>query len=123
MLRLFHSTEYVGSGHDFDTTRKAKWVAESLERSPIHGIEVTAPISLMAEQVALDLDAHCGGGTASLIADDPHIWQIDVSVDSHDRYEGSNRIRLDLVTDAGRYLSTIRGRLDQLDAEGVRIVR
>ena len=27
----------------------------------------------------LDLDAHCGGGTASLIADEPRIWHVDVS--------------------------------------------
>lgn len=214
-MRVFYSSEYVGSGHDFDTTRKARWVAESLEQSPIQGIDVVAPISLTAQQVTtvhapeyveavrtghpiavaesqgftwdsalwpmvlasnggavsaalaamtdgtagslssglhharrgsgagfctfnglvlaahaaltngarsvliLDLDAHCGGGTASLIADQPRIWQTDVSVDPYDHYEGSNRIRLDVVTEVRHYLSTIRRRLDELDAEHV----
>lgn len=36
----------------------------------------------------LDLDAHCGGGTAQLIDRDPRIWHEDVSVDSFDHYSG-----------------------------------
>ncbi len=55
----------------------------------------------------LDLDAHCGGGTASLIQDEPRIWQFDVSVDPYDRYESSERCELRLVTDAGQYLNEI----------------
>jgi acetoin utilization deacetylase AcuC-like enzyme len=67
----------------------------------------------------LDLDAHCGGGTASLIADDPRIWQVDVSVNSFDSYRGTERIRLDHIRDANEYLPTIENRLAELDSQGV----
>ncbi len=31
MVRVFYSSKYVGSGFGFDTIRKAKWIADSLE--------------------------------------------------------------------------------------------
>jgi acetoin utilization deacetylase AcuC-like enzyme len=65
----------------------------------------------------IDVDAHCGGGTHSLIKDDARIRQIDVSVDSFDRYEPSGRNTLDMVRDAGDYLSTIADRLSELDQD------
>jgi len=62
----------------------------------------------------LDLDAHCGGGTASLIAANPRIWQVDVAVNSFDIYRAppgvdssKQRIRLRVAEDSGRYLSEI----------------
>src|SRR5688572_22302896 len=61
-----------------------------------------AALSAGAESVLiLDLDAHCGGGTHSLIRGDARIRQIDVSVNSFDQYlpEGSNT--LDIVRTAG----------------------
>lgn len=39
MVNVFYSPEYVGAAHGFDTTRKAKWIADSLDRAPIAGIE------------------------------------------------------------------------------------
>jgi hypothetical protein len=30
VVRVFYSSKYVGSGYAFDTTRKAKWIADSL---------------------------------------------------------------------------------------------
>jgi acetoin utilization deacetylase AcuC-like enzyme len=216
VIRVFYSPRYVGSGYAFDTTRKAKWVADSLAQSPIRGIELAEPDSLAEDQLAavhareyvdavrtgnprdlarsqgfawdaglwpmvlasnggvvaaalaaleggvagslssglhharhgsgagfctfnglviaaraalaagaesvliLDLDAHCGGGTASLIADEPRLWQVDVSVSSFDRYASSDRVRLDLVRESGEYLPTVRRRLDDLDRQGVR---
>src|SRR5262249_8582343 len=59
----------------------------------------------------LDLDAHCGGGTHALIADDPQVWQVDVSVDPFDHYDPGPRTTLDLVNRAQDYLPTIEGRL------------
>jgi acetoin utilization deacetylase AcuC-like enzyme len=211
MVRVYYSPAYVRSNYAFDTTRKAKWIADSLAQRPIDGIELVEPISLTEQQVAaahsttyidavrsgsprslaesqgfdwdpglwpmvlssnggalaaalaalkdgvagslssglhharsahgagfctfnglaiaarhaldagaqsvliLDLDAHCGGGTASLIADEPRIRQLDVSVTAYDRYPSSPRIHLDVVTDAAEYLPTIRLRLQQLD--------
>lgn len=65
--------------------------------------------------LVVDLDAHCGGGTHSLIRDDPRIRQLDVSVDSFDGYAATAGTTLDIVTDARRYLETIRARLGALD--------
>lgn len=215
VTRVFYSPDYAGSGYVFDTTRKAKWIADSLGRSPINGIELVEPPSLTAEQVAqvhsskyikavragepvglaesqgfewdpnlwpmvlasnggavaaaltalsdgvagslssglhharadrgagfctfnglviaarealaagaqsvliLDLDAHCGGGTASLIADESRIWQVDVSVSGFDAYASSERIQLDVVDQASRYMPTVIRKLTELDAEGI----
>jgi acetoin utilization deacetylase AcuC-like enzyme len=211
MVQIFYSPGYVCSGYSFDTTRKAKWIADSLAESPIAGIRLSEPKPLTREQVAqihgveyilavatgqprglaesqgfswdaglwpmvlasnggavaaglsaleggvagslssglhharrdsgagfctfnglviaarealdagartvliLDLDAHCGGGTQSLIAEDPRIWQIDVSVNSYDSYRpGSDRVRLEIVEDSDQYLSTVQRCLDEL---------
>ncbi|MGI9079045.1 MAG: hypothetical protein ACR2G6_17210 [Gemmatimonadaceae bacterium] len=63
----------------------------------------------------LDLDAHCGGGTFSLVANNPGIWHLDVSVASYDCYRPSERTTLDIVHDAERYLPTIEKRLAELE--------
>ncbi len=52
MVPVFYSPAYVGSHTAFDTTRKAKWVADSLEQRPIAGIELHAPPPVTEEQVA-----------------------------------------------------------------------
>lgn len=65
----------------------------------------------------LDLDAHCGGGTHSLIASDPHIWQLDVSVHSYDHYEPTIRTTLDMVSQSSQYLPTITRRLREYDSQ------
>jgi acetoin utilization deacetylase AcuC-like enzyme len=77
-------------------------------------------ISAAAKSVlVLDLDAHCGGGTASLIAKDERLWQIDVSVSPYDAYPTSDRLRLDVVEDADDYLPTIERRLSEADRLGL----
>ena len=68
----------------------------------------------------LDLDAHCGGGTASLIAGDERIWQLDVSVDDYDHYESSDRVRLSMVQRSEDYLAAIDTALQDLAARGPR---
>ena len=214
MVRVFYSSKYVGSGFSFDTTRKARWVADSLAESPIPGIELVEPVPLTREELAtvhdpnyiravetgtpqplaesqgfrwdpglwpmvvasnggvvaaahaarkygvagslssglhhaylshgagfctfnglvlaakavltsgagsvliLDLDAHCGGGTASLIATEPRIWQVDVSVCSYDSYPTSEQSRLAVVTTATDYLGEIRRMLAEVDRHG-----
>ena len=52
MVRVFYSPSYVGSGFAFDTTRKARWIADSLVESPIPGIELVEPAPLTRELVA-----------------------------------------------------------------------
>jgi acetoin utilization deacetylase AcuC-like enzyme len=63
----------------------------------------------------LDLDAHCGGGTASMIARNERLWQIDVSVSPYDSYQAADRRWLDVVEDADGYLPTIEQRLGEAD--------
>jgi acetoin utilization deacetylase AcuC-like enzyme len=205
---------YVGSGYAFDTTRKARWIGDSLADSPVPGIDLAEPAPLTWEQVAevhepgyvraietgvprnlaesqgfvwdpglwpmvlasnggavaaalaalhrgvagslssglhharhssgygfctfnglviaaraalaagagsvliLDLDAHCGGGTASLIKDDPRVWQIDVSVNGCDGYSPTERAWLDIVQGSADYLPAIRRRLDEVGRQG-----
>ena len=62
----------------------------------------------------VDLDAHCGGGTHELIADEARVWQVDVAVNSFDAYTPAPRNTLHLVRSAGDYLPTITARLEEL---------
>lgn len=213
-MKVFYSNDYVGAGYAFETTRKAKWVADSLLTDPIAKLELLAPAPLSWQQLAqvhdpqylravqtgvplelaqsqeftwdaglwpmvlasnggavaaalealhsglagslssglhharraagagyctfnglvvaarealaagaksvliLDLDAHCGGGTASLIGDQPGIWQVDVSVDDYDRYDSSERSRLRLVNSSDAYLGAIENSLRQVAQDG-----
>lgn len=213
-MKVFYSADYVGAGYAFETTRKAKWVADSLRTDPIANLELVAPAPLSWQQLAqvhdpaylravqtgvplelaqsqeftwdaglwpmvlasnggavaaalealhsgmagslssgmhharrnvgagyctfnglvvaarealaagaksvliLDLDAHCGGGTASLIGDQPGIWHWDVSVDDYDRYDSSERSRLQLVRGSDAYLGAIESSLRQVTQDG-----
>jgi acetoin utilization deacetylase AcuC-like enzyme len=215
-MNVFYSPAYVGSAYAFETTRKAKWVADSLGTSPIDGIELTPPASLTPDVVTqvhdpeyvravetgvprdlaesqgftwdaglwpmvlasnggavaaaldalrhgvagslssglhharrergagfctfnglaiaarealaagaesvliLDLDAHCGGGTASLIGGEPRIWQLDVSVSGFDFYKSSQRVFLRRVSSSGEYLADIQNGLSFMGRAGPR---
>ncbi len=82
-------------------------------------IAAKAALAAGAESVLiLDVDAHCGGGTHSLIKDDVRIRQIDVSVDAFDRFEASGANTIDLIQTADKYLETIERRLSDIDREG-----
>ncbi|MBV9128387.1 MAG: hypothetical protein JO117_09905, partial [Verrucomicrobia bacterium] len=85
-----------------------------------NGLVLAAKAALAAGAksiLILDLDAHCGGGTASLIADEPRIRQLDVSVDSFDRYASNEQARLELVTKSSDYLPAIRELLAAADQQ------
>lgn len=64
----------------------------------------------------LDLDAHCGGGTWSIIAHEPRVFHADVSVNDYDRYAPDDHGVLTLVADDSRYLDHVRDTLRALDA-------
>ena len=211
MVPVFYSPAYVGSSHAFDTTRKSKWVADSLSAQPISGISLRMPQPLTRQQVMevhdpeyilavetgkpkslaesqgfawdagiwpmvlasnggvveaalaamqigvagslssglhhaqrargagyctfnglaiaassalasgaksvliLDLDAHCGGGTHSLVRDNSRIWQLDVSVCSFDSYEPSKQTSLRIIRDAAEYLPLIASELKDIE--------
>jgi acetoin utilization deacetylase AcuC-like enzyme len=42
-MRIFYSPSYTIATHSFETTRKPRWIAESLAREPISAIELVAP--------------------------------------------------------------------------------
>ncbi len=86
-----------------------------------NGLVIAAYAALSAgarSVLILDLDAHCGGGTASLIVNEPRIRQIDVAVDRHDHYPETDQARLVLVKHSADYLPTIHGLLDALNRHG-----
>lgn len=203
-MKLFYSPDYALAEYAFDTTRKARWVAESLQAEPVADVEMVAPepvteamlctlhdsayvaavrtgeprelaqsqefqwdallwpsvlastggvvaavdaalregcagslssglhhaqrergkgyctfngLALAAYHalaggansvLILDLDAHCGGGTHSLVADEPRIHHADIAVDPFDSYTVSGGNRFEMVTEAARYLPAVR---------------
>ncbi|WP_278314172.1 hypothetical protein [Lolliginicoccus levis] len=83
----------------------------------VNGLAVAAAAALQAETstvAILDLDAHCGGGTASIIGTDPRITQLDVSVSSFDSYSDTDNSTLWMVDRADVYLGRVEHALDQL---------
>jgi len=42
-MKIFYSPSYTIATHSFETTRKSRWIAESLAREPIAGIDLVAP--------------------------------------------------------------------------------
>ena len=209
---VFYSAAYTLAGYVFDTTRKSRWVAESLEARPIPGIVLEAPAPVTAADLAsvhdrayveavrtgepaglaesngfswdpglypmacastggavaaalraleagrnagslssglhhakrsrgdgfctfnglalaaraalgagargvlvIDLDAHCGGGTAEILGGDPRVAQLDIAVSAFDHYREPDGFTLDVVRDADDYLPTLRRRLADLD--------
>jgi len=63
----------------------------------------------------IDLDAHCGGGTVSIVREWEGIEQIDVSISSFDSYhEPGSRFALHIVRSADDYLPTIQASLRRL---------
>ncbi|MDH6284948.1 hypothetical protein [Prescottella agglutinans] len=66
----------------------------------------------------LDLDAHCGGGTAQLIDRDRRIWHEDVSVDAFDHYSGHTNSALWDVDRAEDYLRIVKQAVAQADRIG-----
>jgi acetoin utilization deacetylase AcuC-like enzyme len=69
----------------------------------------------------LDFDAHCGGGTASLIADDPRVTQLDDSTNDFDGYRDTNNARL-VIAAPKDYLSTIEREIARLGQAGYGLV-
>ena len=51
-LPVFYSPQYVIAGFAYETTRKARWVADSLEREPVPWVELEAPVPLEEADIA-----------------------------------------------------------------------
>lgn len=210
VTRVFYVPAYAGAAMSFETTRKSRWIAESLEAAPIDGLRLTAhgPISEAAllgvhdahyvtavrtgeprglaesqgftwdpglwtmvlasnggviaavdaaledgcagalasglhharrdrgagfctfnglalavrhaqargkgRVLVLDLDAHCGGGTFSLIGGIAGVRHVDVSVSSYDDYTPTGEHRLDILRRPEAYLPTVEKRLAEV---------
>jgi len=72
--------------------------------------------------LVVDLDAHCGGGTASMLDRVPGLEQVDVSLSSFDAYRSRAGARLWLTSSAS-YLETVSEALDSVqDPSGVGLV-
>ena len=65
-----------------------------------NGLAVAARLAGLRSVLILDLDAHCGGGTHALIAGDPRIRQVDVSISEFDNYVPRAPHTLDVVGSA-----------------------
>jgi acetoin utilization deacetylase AcuC-like enzyme len=210
-MNLYYSADYTLAGYSFDTTRKARWIAESLAARPVAGVEVITPAPVTAAQLlaahdanyveavrsgaprdlaesqefqwdpglwvmvcastggvieaaraavrdgvagslssglhharrargagfctfnglalaaldaleqgarsvlVLDLDAHCGGGTHSILAHDQRVRLADVAVSDYDHYEPAGHNRLVMVHEATGYLAAIERLLTSLE--------
>lgn len=86
-----------------------------------NGLVLAARAALAAgarKVLILDLDAHCGGGTVSLIADEPRILQLDLSVNDFDIYPTTPQHTVEVIKRSADYLPTLRSRLAELDQRG-----
>ncbi|MEI7744605.1 MAG: hypothetical protein WCK58_12760 [Chloroflexota bacterium] len=87
-----------------------------------NGLAVAADVALEAGiggVLVLDLDAHCGGGTAQLLGDDDRVIQVDIATSAFDSYPAAKRWTFDYIRQAGQYLPTLRSRLADLDTTGI----
>jgi acetoin utilization deacetylase AcuC-like enzyme len=50
---VYWSPDYVAAAENFDTTRKSRWIIDSLETAPIPDIEIVAPPLLSSSELCL----------------------------------------------------------------------
>jgi acetoin utilization deacetylase AcuC-like enzyme len=75
-----------------------------------NGLALAAKAALSAGARAIlvvDFDAHFGGGTREILADDERVTLLDVSVDRHDAYAPGPRDFVEAVARAEDYLPTV----------------
>jgi len=83
-------------------------------------LAVRAALGAGANRVLiLDVDAHCGGGTARCLAELENVWQVDISTCRFDSYEYSERFHLEVIDRADNYLPCVEHHLDELDRQGI----
>ena len=62
----------------------------------------------------VDLDAHCGGGTADIAGSDERISAVDISTSAFDYYDHTEKWSLDVVHHGEDYLAMVRRRLAEV---------
>lgn len=87
----------------------------------VNGLALAARAALNAgasRVLVVDLDAHCGGGTVSIVRDWPEVHHLDIATNPFDRYDPAGvDSTLDIVSAADAYLPSLRRRLAALDRE------
>lgn len=81
-----------------------------------NGLALAAQTALWAgagKVLVLDLDAHCGGGTWSLIGHSPKVVIVDLSTNFLDSYQPDGPSSLDIVHDVDSYFRVLGDRLAQ----------
>jgi hypothetical protein len=61
-MKIFYSPSYTIATYSFETTRKSRWMAESLARKPIAGIQLVAPKPASAVALSSVHDPERGRG-------------------------------------------------------------
>jgi hypothetical protein len=51
MVAVYYDPSYASAGFSFPTTRKARWIADSLKSDPIQGIHLEQPFPLKEENL------------------------------------------------------------------------
>ncbi len=64
--------------------------------------------------LCIDVDAHCGGGTYSLMKDVPGFQQVDVPLFWTDKYQPAGPSTLDMIDDSSDYPRVVTERLDAI---------
>ncbi len=79
MVPVHYLPAYAATSFEFDTTRKAHWVAESLREDPIDGVEISAPLllersALLSVHTAEYVDAVASGEPRELAESQGFLW-------------------------------------------------
>lgn len=68
-MKLYYSPDYAASKTDFPTTKKAKWIADSLCERPIDGVEIVEPTPLDYDDIE---STHDKTYVDAILSGDPH---------------------------------------------------
>jgi acetoin utilization deacetylase AcuC-like enzyme len=86
----------------------------------LNGLAIGADIALkngVRKVFILDVDAHCGGGTYSMVHDYAHIVHLDLSVHHYDQYPPASPHQLLFVNHASDYLTRLQHLLSYAEVD------
>ena len=86
----------------------------------LNGLAIGADIALkngVRKVFILDVDAHCGGGTYSIVHDYAHIVHLDLSVHHYDQYTPTSPHQLLFVNHASDYLARLQQLLNYAEVD------
>ncbi len=86
----------------------------------LNGLAIGADIALkngVRKVFILDVDAHCGGGTYSMVQDYAHIVHLDLSVHHYDQYPPTSPHQLLFVNHASDYLARLQQLLSYAEVD------